>query len=230
MPIELSGRSSNSGLGRPPFPGLAWVRDRRHVPGVIHPIVLTLLLTCLALGCHPRAGASTPNGTATTTACQPAPATRDGQHDFDFEFGRWAAKLSRRPRPLTGSNEWVAYEGSSVVHPLWQGKANVGELDVTGPAGRIEGITLRLYDPATRLWTIRFANSRDGELTPGLVGGFSEGRGEFHDQETLEGRPICVRFIFSEVTRETFRFEQAFSADEGRTWEVNWAATFTRVD
>ena len=163
-------------------------------------------------------------------ACQPATATRDGQHDFDFEFGRWTAKLSRRLRPLTGSNEWVAYEGSSVVHPLWQGRSNVGELDVTGPAGRIEGLTLRLYDPATRRWTIRFANSRDGELTPGLVGGFSDGLGEFHDQETLDGRPICVRFVFSEVTRETFRFEQAFSADEGRTWEVNWVSTFVRVE
>jgi hypothetical protein len=123
----------------------------------------------------------------------------------------------------------VAYEGTSVVHPLWQGKANVGELDVNGASGRIEGLTLRLYDPAARRWTIRFASSRDGELTPGLVGGFTEGRGEFHDQETLDGRPICVRFVFSEITRDTFRFEQAFSPDEGRTWEVNWVATFARI-
>ncbi len=75
---------------------------------------------------------------------------------------------------------------------------------------------------------MRFANSRDGELTPGLVGGFTGGRGEFLDQEVLDGRPICVRFVFSEVTRNTFRFEQAFSADEGRTWEVNWVSTFSR--
>jgi len=196
---------------------------------VPRPTVLILLLAAFhSLGCHPRAGAPTPSPVA--TACQPPAATRDGQHDFDFEFGRWTAKLSRRLRPLTGSEEWAAYEGSSVVHPLWQGKSNVGELDVKGSAGRIEGLTLRLYDPSTRLWTIRFANSRDGELTPGLVGGFSDGRGEFRDQETLDGRPICVRFVFSEVTRETFRFEQAFSADEGRTWEVNWVSTFARVD
>ena len=77
---------------------------------------------------------------------------------------------------------------------------------------------------------MRFAASRDGELTPGLVGGFAEGRGEFRDQETLDGKPICVRFVFSELTRDTFRFEQAFSADEGRTWEANWVATFARVE
>lgn len=194
---------------------------RPHLP-------ISVLAAFVALGCHPRAGPPAPASEA--TRCQPAAATRDGQHDFDFEFGRWTAKLSRRLHPLTGSDEWVAYEGTSVVHPLWQGRANVGELDVAGPAGKIEGLTLRLYDPAARRWTIRFANSRDGELTPGLVGGFSESRGEFLDQEALDGRPICVRFIFSELTARTFRFEQAFSPDEGKTWETNWVATFTRVD
>ena len=185
------------------------------------------LFAVLAVGCHPRAGGVPPASAA--PRCQAAPATADRQHDFDFEFGRWTAKLSRRLRPLTGSDEWVAYEGTSVVHPLWEGRANVGELDVSGPAGRIEGLTLRLYDPAARRWTIRFANSRDGELTPGLVGGFSDGRGEFVDQEVFDGRPICVRFIFSELMQSTFRFEQAFSPDEGTTWEVNWVATFARV-
>jgi hypothetical protein len=187
----------------------------------------SLLAASIVLGCHPRA--ASPEASSTPVLCQPPAATGDHQHDFDFEFGRWSAKLSRRLRPLTGSNEWVAYEGTSVVHPLWQGRSNVGELDVTGPAGRIEGLTLRLYDPTARRWTVRFANSRDGDLTPGLVGGFTDGRGEFMDQEVMDGRPICVRFVFSEMTRDTFRFEQAFSADEGRTWEVNWASTFTRV-
>jgi hypothetical protein len=190
-------------------------------------LLRSLLAASVLLGCHPRA--TTPEASQAPALCQPPPATGDHQHDFDFEFGRWTAKLSRRLRPLTGSNEWVTYEGTSVVHPLWQGRSNVGELDVSGSAGRIEGLTLRLYDPAARRWTVRFASSRDGDLTPGLVGGFTDGRGEFMDQEVLDGRPICVRFVFSEVTRDTFRFEQAFSSDEGRTWEANWVSTFTRV-
>ncbi len=190
-------------------------------------LLASLLAASIVLGCHPRA--ATPEAPSTPALCQPPAATGGHQHDFDFEFGRWTAKLSRRLRPLTGSNEWVAYEGTSVVHPLWQGRSNVGELDVTGPAGHIEGLTLRLYDPAARRWTVRFANSRDGDLTPGLVGGFTDGRGEFMDQEVMDGKPICVRFVFSEMTRDTFRFEQAFSADEGRSWEVNWVSTFARV-
>jgi hypothetical protein len=180
------------------------------------------------LGCHPRTAGPVP---APPDACRAQPGARDGQKDFDFEFGAWTAHLSRRQRPLTGSSAWVAYEGTSVVRRVWGGRANLGELDVEGPAGRIQGLTLRLYDPALHQWSIRFANSRDGDLSPPMAGGFDgHGRGEFFSRETFEERPICVRFIFSEITGRAFRFEQAFSADDGQSWETNWVATFSRVD
>ena len=90
-------------------------------------------------------------------------------------------------------------------------------------------MSLRLYDPQTRQWFVRFANSRDGDLGAPMIGGFKDGRGEFYNQETLNGRSIFVRFIFSDVTDKTFALEQAFSADGGKTWEANWIATFKRV-
>jgi hypothetical protein len=155
---------------------------------------------------------------------------QDGQHDFDFEFGSWKAHLSRRLHPLTGSATWVDYDGTSVVRKIWAGRANLGELEVEGAGGHIEGITLRLYDPQSREWNVRFASSADGALTPALIGGFHDERGEFFDHEELDGRPICVRFVFSEITATSFRFEQAFSGDDGKTWEVNWISTFTRTD
>lgn len=162
----------------------------------------------------------------------PAPVTAaalpDGAHAFDFEFGEWTAHISRRLRPLTGSTEWVEYDGLSTVKPLWGGKANIGELDVSGPAGRILGSSYRLYNPATRQWSVRWANSADGDLTPPLVGGFVGGRGEFYDQETLDGRAILARFIFSDMQPDSFQIEQAFSADGGKTWEANWIAHFKR--
>lgn len=153
----------------------------------------------------------------------------DGQRDFDFEFGTWTVKLKRLAEPLTGSTKWVEYEGTSVVRRVWGGRANLGELDVEGPTGRIVGLSLRLYDPGTREWRIHWANSRDGLLGPAMVGGFKDGRGEFYNQETFNGRSIFVRFIFSDITPNSFRFEQAFSADGGKTWEPNWIATFARV-
>ena len=157
-----------------------------------------------------------------------ASAERDASHDFDFEFGSWKTHLSRLVKPLTGSTTWVEYEGTSVVRPVWNGAANLGELELDGPAGRIQGLSLRLYNPKIGQWGISFANSAGGTLGPAMIGGFKGGRGEFYDQETLDGRAIFVRFIFSDITPRTFKLEQAFSDDGGKTWEANWIATFTR--
>lgn len=157
------------------------------------------------------------------------PAAQGGPHDFDFEFGMWQAHLARLVHPLTGSKEWTHLAGPSVVRKVWNGRANLGEIELDGPSGHIEGLSLRLYDPQTRQWSIRFSNSRDGELGEPMIGGFKDGRGEFFDRESFHGRMIDVRFVFSNITRNAFRFEQSFSADGGKTWEPNWIATFTRV-
>ena len=156
-------------------------------------------------------------------------AQQGGPHDFDFEIGSWKARLSRLDQPLTGSTTWLEYEGTSVVRKVWEGRGNLGELKVDGAAGRIEGLTLRLYNGQARQWNISWANARDGVLDRAtMFGGFADGRGEFFGQDSLDGRAIYVRFVFSNITPTSFRFEQAFSADGGRTWEVNWKATFTR--
>ena len=152
----------------------------------------------------------------------------DGQHDFDFEFGSWATELSRLVSPFSGSTEWAEYRGTSEVRPIWNGAANLVELDVDGPAGRIQAMSLRLYDPASRLWSIHSASVRGGGISPPGLGSFADGRGEFLSEESFNGRPILVRFVISEVTATSCRFEQAFSDDDGATWEVNWIAVDTR--
>lgn len=151
------------------------------------------------------------------------------QHAFDFEFGAWKAHISRLKAPLTGSKEWVEYDGTSVVRRVWDGKANLGELDVSGPGGRIQGLSLRTYNPASGQWHITWSNSKQGTLGPPMIGGFRDGRGEFYNQETLDGKAIYVRFIFSDISDKAFRLEQAFSADGGKTWEPNWIARFAKV-
>ena len=154
---------------------------------------------------------------------------RDGQHDFDFEIGKWTTHLKRRLRPLTGSNEWVEYQGTSIVTKVLNGRANVVELDVTGPAGRIEGMSLRLYNPEARQWSLNFSNVASGTLTPPVIGEFKNGRGEFYGADTLGSRAILVRFVIFDITPNSAKFEQAFSSDGGKTWEVNWIAADTRV-
>lgn len=159
----------------------------------------------------------------------PAAAQHDGQHDFDFEFGSWKVHLARLDRPLAGSTHWIEYDGTSVVRSVWDGRANLGELEVDGTAGHLEGLTLRLYNPQSRQWNITWANGRDGTLDRAtMYGGFRDGVGEFFGQDLLDGRAILVRFVFSDIAPASFRFDQAFSADGGRRWEVNWKAAFAR--
>jgi hypothetical protein len=154
---------------------------------------------------------------------------RDGQHDFDFEIGTCETHLWRRLRPLTGSNDWVEYEGTSVVRKVWNGRAYLVEPEVQGPKGSIQGLSLRLYNPESRQWSLNFANIATGTLNPPTIGQFKNGLGEFFSQETLNGRPIDVRFVISCSTPDSCRFEQAFSDDGGKTWEANWIAIDTRV-
>ena len=154
---------------------------------------------------------------------------RDGQHDFDFEIGTWKTHLRRLQRPLSGSTTWVEYEGTTVVHKVLDGRANLVELKVAGPAGRIEGLSLRLYNPKLRQWSLNFVNINDGTLSPPTIGGFKDGRGEFYNPETYNGRPILVRFVITKITNDQYRFEQAFSDDNGKTWEINWIAVDERM-
>ena len=168
-------------------------------------------------------------GQARAQSADVQPKARDGQRDFDFEIGTWKTRLSVLKQPLTGSTTWVQYEGTTVVRKVWDGRANLVELEAEGPAGHIEALSLRLYNPQSRQWSLNFSNSASGTLSPPTIGGFKDGRGEFFSQETLGSRAIFVRFVISEITTDSCHFEQAFSDDGGRTWEVNWIATDTRV-
>lgn len=167
--------------------------------------------------------------TNSKTTSQQAAVPRDGQKDFDFEIGTWKTKLKRLAKPLSGSNEWVEYEGTTVVRKVWDGRANLVELDVKGAAGRIEALSLRLYNPQSKQWSLNFANVRGGVMAIPTIGEFKDGRGEFYNQEDYNGRMILVRFVIFDIKPDSCRFEQAFSDDGGKTWEVNWIADDTRV-
>ena len=167
-----------------------------------------------------------------TTEAPASETPRDGQSDFDFALGRWEFHLRRLRDPLTGSTEWVDYHGESHATPLWDGRANIDELRIESADGDvIDGLTLRLYDRETGEWKLYWANARNGALSlPPTVGRFAEdGHGEFYDREELNGRPILVRFIWSQITPTSAHFEQAFSLDDGATWEVNWISDQTRI-
>ena len=186
-----------------------------------------VLLSCLACVLQPLY-LSAQQGSAAANATPGA--TRDGQHDFDFEIGSWKTHLNRLVQPLTGSTTWVECDGTTVVRKVWGRKANLVELEADCPRGHFEGLSLRLYNPQSHQWSLNFSNVNDGTLSQPTIGEFKNGRGEFYDQEPLNGRAILVRFVISDITPNSCRFEQSFSDDGGKTWEVNWIATDTRDD
>ncbi len=152
---------------------------------------------------------------------------RTGPHDFDFDVGSSKVQIRRLTKPLSGSTTWATYSGTHTVHELWNGRAQLVELVAEGPAGRLEGLGLRLYDPSARQWNLNWVSTGTGTFGAPTIGEFKQGRGEMFDSEPFEGRMILVRNVFSEITKTSSRFEQAFSRDGGKTWEVNWIATAT---
>lgn len=154
---------------------------------------------------------------------------RDGQHDFDFEIGTWKIHVSRLQHPLTGSQSWIDLDGTCVVRKLLDSANNVLELKLSNATDHLEGISVQLYNRQTHQWSLNFAGLSDGMFGQPTVGEFKDGRGEFFDQEPYNGKTILLRKVWSNITPNSARFEEAFSIDGGKTWEINWIATETRI-
>ena len=188
-----------------------------HVALVICAIVCATR-TSFAQGAQVSAGAQ-------SQATSPA---SGGQHDFDFHFGTWKTHNLLLARPLSGSNTWIELNGKVTVRKIWNGRANVEEIESSNVTTHFQGLTLFLYNPASQQWSQTFANMDDGTLGQPLIGEFKNGRGEFFNRELFHGRAILVRFVWSDITPDSHRVEQSFSDDGGKTWEPNFIATLTR--
>lgn len=151
-----------------------------------------------------------------------------GQHDFDFHFGSWKAHNRILLHPLSGSTAWIEVDGTVTVRKIWEGRANLEEIESGNAATQFQGLTLFLYNPASHQWSQTFANSDDGTLGQPLIGEFKNGRGELFGRELFHGRSILVRFVWSDITPDSHRVEQSYSDDGGKNWEPNFVATLTR--
>ena len=169
--------------------------------------------------------AANPEGAA------PAAGSHDGRHDFDYLLGSWKIHLKRRVNPLTGSSQWVEFDGTVVCRKIWDGRGELEQFDVNSPEKHIiiHGLTIRLYDSKSGQWHIYWSNADKGTIDwPPMEGHFSNGRGEFYDQEDHDGKPILVRFLWTRTNTRSPHFEQSYSADWGKTWEVNWITDQTK--
>jgi hypothetical protein len=158
---------------------------------------------------------------------EPMSADPDGL-GFDFDLGTWHTRSSRLMHPLTGSTTWADLEGQTVVHRVWGGRANLAEYVGDGPAGHVQLLALRWFNPNTREWSLDFATPNVGTLGEPGVGRCKNGRCEFYDQEEINGRNVWVRFSIWKISDDSAQSEQAFSEDGGKTWETNWINKYAR--
>jgi len=175
--------------------------------------------------------AAPPIAVSAAPPAAPGAALRDGAHDFDFLIGDWKAHVRRLPDRLNGSTAWVEYDGFSNHHKLLDSNANFEEFDVSAEDGgqRLKAQTLRLYNRESHQWSIYLVDVDAGTLgLPPVVGQFIGNRGEFFDQELYKGRAILVRYLWLNISPKSARMEQSFSADGGKSWEVNWICELRR--
>lgn len=151
-------------------------------------------------------------------------------HDWDWLAGRWSVRHRRLNGRLVGATEWTEFDGACHMWPTLNGFGNVDDNVLHMPTGTYRAMGIRAFDPATRRWAIWWLDERHpATIEPPVYGGFRDGVGVFEGDDTLNGRPIKVRFQWSDITATSARWEQAFSSDGGASWEVNWVMHFTRM-
>jgi hypothetical protein len=151
------------------------------------------------------------------------------RHDWDWLIGSWNVRHHRLKARLAGSTEWEEFDGTCTMVPTLNGFGNMDDNWLDLPAGAYRAMAVRVFNPETRLWSIWWFDERSNTLEPPVRGGFHDGVGRFEAEDTFNGRAIRVYFQWSEITASSARWEQAFSADGGATWEVNWWMDFTRA-
>lgn len=153
----------------------------------------------------------------------------DGRNDFDFLIGAWRVHHRRLKERLNGCTEWEQFTGDTVARKILDGLGNLDENVLHRETGTVHAISLRVFNPVSKEWSIYWSTNLTGTVDVPMVGGFQDGRGEFYSQELFQGRHIYDRFIWSKITANSAQWEQAFSEDGGKTWETNWIMEFERV-
>ncbi len=157
------------------------------------------------------------------------PSASSSQHDFDFMQGSWQVHNRKLISRLNNCTEWTEFPATQELCKILLGMGNRDTFITTFEGKPFEGMTIRLFNPATRLWSIYWADSNRVTTDPPVAGSFHEGIGHFFTKDTYNGQEIIVRFKWDATNPELPVWSEAFSADKGETWEWNWYMYFNRA-
>jgi hypothetical protein len=160
---------------------------------------------------------------------KPTPTVHDGRHDFDFNIGVWHTHIKRTLDPFASSSESMEMNGTVTVRKVWDGKAELEEIEADGPKGHWEGLSLFLYNPSAHQWSQSFANSRTGTLSS-TIGEFKDGQIVLVSQDnTVVEKTILVKAVWSDIKPDSHQYEELYSSDGGTTWVRSFIANLTRL-
>ena len=150
--------------------------------------------------------------------------------DFDFLIGRWTIDNRKLKERLCGSNNWQKFEANLEVNKILSGVGSIGVFRAIINSRFFEGMMIRLFNPVTKLWSLHWVDNWSAILQPPLVGEFTNGKGEFYCEYFHQGEPVTIRYIWNNITSKSAHWEQAYSSDNGKTWEINWTMDLKRND
>ena len=169
-------------------------------------------------------------GVAGLFSAASAASATNAVRDFDLFYGTWHARHRKLKQRLAGSGDWVEFEGRQLFLPMLGGAGNMDDNVFDVPGATYRGVSLRAFDPKTQTWAIWWLDGRaPDKIDVPVIGRFENGVGTFLADDTFEGKPIKVRFLWSRITARSRYWEQAFSPDGGKTWETNWTTEFAKT-
>ena len=158
-----------------------------------------------------------------------APSPTSSQNDFDFFVGHWNIRNRKLKTRLNGCTDWMEFDAKQEMKKILHGLGNMDFFQTSIDERPFEGMTLRLFNPQTRLWSIYWADSNKAILDKPVLGSFENGIGKFYTKDSFEGRDILVVFLWDATDPDRPVWSQAFSEDDGQTWEWNWYMYMNRI-
>jgi len=152
------------------------------------------------------------------------------KNDFDFYKGSWKIRNKKLKTRLNNCQDWIEFDATQDCRIILNGLGNIDHFYASFDGEPFEGMSFRYFDQETKLWSIYWHDvTRSGKMDPPVFGSFYGDIGYFYTKDTFEDKDILVKFEWDRSDINNPIWRQAFSEDNGATWEWNWYMYISKV-